>query len=73
MSSDSSLVESSSDVFRCEIGGLMPLNEMACFPFYRPRESRGYSRGKRGEIRGRRSPPASIMALHFILADVVVN
>jgi len=37
----------------------MPLNGTPCFPFYRPRESRGYNGGKRGKMRRRRSPPES--------------
>ena len=34
------------DEFRC------PPNETLCFLFYRPRESRGYIRGKKGESEG---------------------
>ena len=41
------------DVVQCDA---MPLNGMPCFPFYRPRESRGYSGGKKEESKGEEGP-----------------
>ena len=59
MSSDRFGFESSSDVFGCGIHRPMPFNGTSCFSFYRPRKSRGYSGGKRWEMRRRRSPLGS--------------